>query len=135
MLPSCPIGHRRSPGSLRNGAHSDFRPPRAGSSLPRAIPDPPAEDIAALATFLPAPSRTLAQAAATKALIRALAEHADGVLAQRATINILADADDAVDYLFTHPPFGSNLFYRDSSETRHPRNVRRSAHEGHSDLL
>lgn len=58
----------------------------------RAIPDPPAADIAALTTFLPLTSPTLVQtAAATKALIRVLANYADVVPAQRATINVLAD--------------------------------------------
>ncbi|HSW41798.1 MAG TPA: hypothetical protein VLM76_04755 [Patescibacteria group bacterium] len=58
----------------------------------RAIPDPPTGDIAALATFLPVSSPTLAQtAAATKALIRVLANYAEVVPAQRATINVLAD--------------------------------------------
>jgi hypothetical protein len=58
----------------------------------RGIPDPPAADIAALATFLPLTSPTAAQtAAATKALIRALANYPDIVPAQRATINVLAD--------------------------------------------
>ena len=58
----------------------------------RAIPDPPAADIAALASFLPLAAPTAAQtAAATKALIRVLANYADVVPAQRATINVLAD--------------------------------------------
>ncbi|HET6497801.1 MAG TPA: hypothetical protein VFH17_01925 [Coriobacteriia bacterium] len=58
----------------------------------RAIPNPPAGDIAALATFLPVPSPTAAQtAAATKALLRVLANYPDVVSAQRATINVLAD--------------------------------------------
>jgi hypothetical protein len=58
----------------------------------RAIPDPPAADIAALATFLPLAAPTAAQtAAASKALIRVLANYADVVPAQRATINVLAD--------------------------------------------
>jgi hypothetical protein len=58
----------------------------------RGIPDPPVADFAALATFLPLAAPTAAQtAAATKALIRALANYADVVPSQRATINILAD--------------------------------------------
>ena len=58
----------------------------------RGIPDPPAADIAALASFLPLAAPTAAQtAAATKALIRVLANYADVVPAQRATINVLAD--------------------------------------------
>lgn len=58
----------------------------------RSIPDPPAADVAALASYLPLPSPTLAQTtAATKALIRVLANYPDVVAAQRATINVLAD--------------------------------------------
>ena len=58
----------------------------------RGIPDPPAADIAALATFLLLAAPTAGQtAAATKALIRVLANYADVVPAQRATINVLAD--------------------------------------------
>ena len=58
----------------------------------RSIPDPLAADIAALASFLPLAAPTATQtAAATKALIRVLANYADVVPAQRATINVLAD--------------------------------------------
>jgi hypothetical protein len=58
----------------------------------RAIPDPPIVDIAALATYLPLSAPTTVQtAAAAKALIRVLANYADVVTAQRATINVLAD--------------------------------------------
>ena len=58
----------------------------------RSMPDPPAADIAALASFLPLAAPTTGQtAAATKALIRVLAKYADVVPAQRATINVLAD--------------------------------------------
>jgi len=57
----------------------------------RSIPDPPAADIAALATFLPLAAPTAAQtAAATKALI-APGELRRRRAAQRATINVLAD--------------------------------------------
>ena len=58
----------------------------------RGIPDLPVANIAALATFLPLAAPTAAQTgAATKALIRALANYADVVTAERATINVLAD--------------------------------------------
>jgi hypothetical protein len=58
----------------------------------RGIPDPPPADVAVLATFLPLAAPTLVQtAAAAKALIRALANYADVVTAERATINVLAD--------------------------------------------
>ena len=49
-------------------------------------------DIAALAIFLTVAAPTAAQtAAATKALIRVLANYAEVVPAQRATMNVLAD--------------------------------------------
>lgn len=58
----------------------------------RAIPDPPAADIAALVAYLALSAPTAAAtAAATKSLIRVLAHYPNVVPAQRATINVLGD--------------------------------------------
>jgi len=56
------------------------------------IAAPPQADIDALIAYVGVPAPTLVQtAAATKALIRVLANYDDVVTAQRATINVLAD--------------------------------------------
>ena len=57
-----------------------------------AIPDLPASDVEGLTAFLALSSPTATQtAAAAKALIRVLADYADVISAQRATIAVLAD--------------------------------------------